>query len=306
MDTDVRDSATVERLGRQDTTMTARLLLTIIREAIAQSLTDRLPRMGAALAFYMTFSLAPTLLVVVAIAGAVFGRQAAEGRILNELKTMVGSDAAAMLQALISAAGQQGSGLLASLIAGITVFVGAIGYFCELQDTLNAVLQVQSKPGASSLWALVQSRLVSFLLVLAFGFLLLASLALSTAATIVSRMIDPTTHWMLANWFLTDLFPACVSFCVITILLGMIYRFLPNTRMSWRAVWFGSIASSILFAVGKSLLSLYLGQIAVASIYGAAASIIVLMIWNYYTAQIILFGAELMKAHERHLGMRVP
>jgi membrane protein len=114
--------------------MTFRLLLTIIREAIAESLTDRLPRMGAALAFYMTFSLAPTLLVVVAIAGAIFGRKAAEGRILDELKTVVGSDAAATLQALISAAGQPGSGLLASLIAGITVLVGAIGYFCELQS----------------------------------------------------------------------------------------------------------------------------------------------------------------------------
>lgn len=286
--------------------MTARLLLTIIRDAIAQSLTDRLPQMGAALAFYMTFSLAPTVVVVVAIAGAVFGRQAAEGRILNELKAMVGSDAAATLQALISAAGQPGSGVLATWIAGSTVLIGAIGYFCELQDTLNAVLNVHSRPGPGGFWALVQSRLVSFVLVLSFGFLLLASLALGTAATVVSRMIDGTSHWMLANWFLTDLFPACVSFCVITILFGMIYRFLPDTRMPWRAVWFGSIGSSILFAVGKSLLSLYLGQIAVASIYGAAASIIVLMMWNYYTAQIILFGAELMKSHERHRNARLP
>ncbi len=281
--------------------MTPRVLWTILREACWKSISDRVPRLGAALAFYMTFSLAPLLLVVVAITGVAFGRQAAEGRLLSELRSLVGDEAATTLQSLIAAAGRQGSGVMASLVGGIVILVGAIGLFGELQDALNTVFEVQPKANGG-VWSLVRSRLLSFLLVLGSAFLLLASLVFSTVVSAVSGMLNGTESGLLANSFLTHVLPTCVSFAVITILFAMIHRFLPDARIAWSDVWFGSIVTSLLFAIGKSLFSFYLGQAAITSPYGAAASLVVLMLWNYYTAQIFLFGAELTRAYARHCG----
>ena len=279
--------------------MQLRALGTIVREACIESVTDRVPRLGAALAFYLTFSLAPLLLVVVVVASVAFGRQAAEGRVMSELRPLVGVDAEVTLHTLISGAGPQRSGALAGLVAGITVLIGAVGFFCELQDALNGILDIPPRPIGGA-WSWLYNRLPSFILILGCGALLLVSLAISTVASAITGMIDGTEASSLTKSVLIHAIPTSVSLIVITVLFAMIYRFLPDARFAWRHVWFGSIASSLLFAVGKSLLSLYLGQIAIASVYGAAASIIVLMLWNYYSVQIFLFGAELMKAHSRH------
>jgi len=259
---------------------------------------DRVSRLGAALAFYMTFSLAPLLLVVVAIAGLVFGRQAAQGQLFVEMQSMVGHDVAVTLQSLIAAADRQGSGALAGVIAAVTVLAGALSVFFELQDMLNTVVGSHDRPD-SGIRSFLQRRLLAFLLVIGFGILLLASLALSTALTVVNGILDQHKSSIRIPAVLMSSFPTVVSFVSVTLVFALIYRFLPDSRTTWRSVWAGSLTGSILFAVGKSLLGLYLGYFAATSVYGAAASLIVLMLWNYYTAQVILVGAELMKVHAR-------
>lgn len=276
--------------------MTARDLWAIVKEAGTESLADRVPRLGAALAFYTTFSLAPLLLVVVAIAGLVFGREAAEGRLLDEMRSLVGNEGGDALQAMVAAAGKQGSGILASLVGAVVLLLGAIGLFGELQDALNTIWQVQPKHGGG--WrGLVRTRLLSFSAVLGVAFLLLVSLVISTAMSALNGFLGESF-----SSAATDLIQWLVSFCVITGLFAMIYRLLPDAEIAWRDVWFGAAVTSVLFALGKSLIGLYLGQTAMTSVYGAAASFAVLMLWNYYTAQIFLFGAELTKTHAIRCG----
>lgn len=271
----------------------------ILRQTCAATLTDRVSRLGAALAFYMTFSLAPLLLVVVAIAGVVFGRQAAQGQLFIEMQSVIGHDLAVTVQSLIASAEHQGSGALAGVIATITVLAGALGMFFELQDMLNMVLGSPSQP-EKALQGFLQRRLLAFLLVVAFGILLLGSVALSTALTIVNGILDRHNSSIRVPEILMSYFPTVVSFVSVTLVFALIYRFLPDTRIDWKSVWIGSLTSSILFSVGKSLLGLYLGHVATTSVYGAAASLIALMLWNYYTAQVILIGAELIKVHAKH------
>lgn len=277
----------------------------ILHETYTATMTDRVSRLGAALAFYMTFSLAPLLLVVVAIAGIVFGRQAAQGQLFIEMQSVIGHDLAVTVQSLIASAEHQGSGALAGVIATITVLAGALGVFFELQDMLNMVLGTRDQPDRA-LRGFLQRRPLAFLLVVAFGILLLASVALSTVVTIVNGVLDRHNSAIRVPEVLMSYFPTVVSFVSVTLVFALIYRFLPDMRIAWKSVWIGSFASSILFSVGKSLLGLYLGHFATTSVYGAAASLIALMLWNYYTAQVILIGAELMKVHAKHQAQPRP
>ena len=276
--------------------MTARDLRAIVREASTESLADRVPRLGAALAFYTTFSLAPLLLVVVAIAGLVFGREAAEGRLLSEMRSLVGNEGGDALQAMVAAAGKQGSGILASLVGAVVLLFGAVGLFGELQDALNTIWEVQPKPGRG-VWGIVRSRLLSFSAVLGSAFLLLVSLVVSAAMSAMNGMLGGAQSSVLL-----DIVQWIVSVTVITGLFAMIYRLLPDAEIAWSDVWLGAAVTSVLFTLGKSLIGLYLGQTALMSVYGAAASFAVLLLWNYYTAQIFLFGAELTKAYAIRYG----
>ena len=279
--------------------MNIRDMWAIVKEAGSESLADRVPRLGAALAFYTTFALAPLLVIVVAIAGLVFGREAAEGRLLGEMRSLVGDEGADALQALVAAAGQPGAGVLASLLGGLVLLFGAVGLFTELQDALNTIWKVEPKPGRA-LWVIVRGRFLSFSLVLGSAFLLLVSLVVSAAMSAMSGLfVGPQSSLIpyITQWI--------VSFAVITGLFAMIYRLLPDAEIAWRDVWFGAAVTSVLFTVGKSLIGLYLGQTATTSVYGAAASFVVLLLWNYYTAQIFLFGAELTKANAIRLGFGI-
>ena len=276
--------------------MTVREMWAIVKEAGNESLVDRVPRLGAALAFYATFALAPLLVIVVAIAGLVFGREAAEGRMLGEMRSLVGSEGSNALQSMVAAAGRPGAGVVASLVGGLVLLFGAVGLFVELQDALNTIWEVEPKPGRS-LWVIVRGRFLSFSLVLGSAFLLLVSLVLSAAMAAVSGLLGGESSSVLSH-----IIHWVVSFGVITGLFAMMYRFLPDAEIAWTDVWFGAAVSSVLFAMGKSLIGLYLGQAATTSVYGAAASFVVLLLWNYYTAQIFLFGAELTKAHAIRLG----
>ena len=276
--------------------MTVRDIWAIVKEAGSEFLADRVPRLGAALAFYTTFALAPLLVIVVAIAGLVFGREAAEGRLLGEMRSLVGKEGGDALQAMVAAAGRHGAGIVASVVGGVVLLFGAVGLFGQLQDALNTIWEVEPKPGRG-IWNIVRSRFLSFSLVLGSAFLLLVSLAVSAAMAAMSGLFDGVQSSVISHtmqWL--------VSFGVITGLFAMIYRLLPDAEIAWRDVWFGAAVTSVLFTVGKSLIGLYLGQTATTSVYGAAASFVVLLLWNYYTAQIFLFGAELTKAYAIRCG----
>lgn len=276
--------------------MMVRDLWAIVREAVSESVADRVPRLGAALAFYATFALAPLLLVVVAIAGIVFGREAAEGRLLGEIRELVGDKGGDALQAMVAAAGKQGSGILAGLAGSGVLLFGAIGLFGELQDALNTIWKVQLKPG-QGVWGLIRSRLLSFALVLGVACLLLGSLVVSAVMAAMNGLLGGPP-----NNAIFDFISRLVSVAAITGLFAMLYRYLPDAVIAWRDVWFGAAVTAILFMLGNSIVGLYLGQTALTSVYGAAASFAVLLLWNYYTAQIFLLGAELTKTYAIRCG----
>lgn len=250
---------------------------------------DNVPRLGAALAFYTIFSLTPVLIVVIAVVGAVFGRAAAEGEILRQIQAFVGRNGAAAIQTVIQSANRPGFGTLASAISFVTVLIGASGAFVELQDALNTIWRV--KPRSEKFWVCaLRKRCSSFGLVLATGFLLLVSLALSAALTamwtLMGRMLPTAAFWLFES------INFLLSAAVTTLLFALIYKFLPDTEIAWSDVWIGAGVTSLFFTLGKTLIGLYLGRSTMASPYGAAASLVIVLVWAYYSAQILLLGAE--------------
>lgn len=263
----------------------------LLKEAGSGWWQDKAPHLGAALAFYATFSLAPLLLISVAITGLVFGREAAEGRLLGQLNRLVGEDMGAALQATIASASQPAAGVLAAFFGAVMLLLGAAWLFGELHEALNTIWKVQPRPG-NGVWRFARYHLLSFSMVLGTALLLLVSLVVSAAlAGLGSQLGD----WQSLR--VGEAMNFVVSFGVTTVLFAMIYRFLPDTVIAWQDVWVGSVVTSLLFSIGKLLIGLYLGHSAVASAFGAAGSLAALLIWLYYSAQIFLFGAELTKAY---------
>ncbi len=263
----------------------------LLRGAFAEWLADGAPRLGAALAYYTLFSLAPLLLAAIAVAGLAFGEEAAQGRIVAELESLIGRSGAEAAQAMIEASRRPSSGIVASLAALATLLVGASGVFVELKGALNVIFDVTQAP--TGLKGTLRARLAAFALVLVVGFLLLVSLIVSAALSALGQLLgeEPTALLQLLN--------AVLSLGVITVLVAMLFKFLPDTRLAWRDVWIGALFTSTLFTVGKFLIGLYLGRSGVSSTYGAAASVVVLMIWVYYAGQIFFLGAELTQAWAR-------
>lgn len=267
---------------------TARLLI-----GAGQRWTDeRGPQMGAAIAFYTMFALAPLLIIAIAIAGAVFGLDAARGQIVGEINGLIGTTAAKWVEALLESAWREREGTRAGLIGGVTLLVGATGVFTELRRALNAMARIENSP--SMFGALIRARLMGLALVLGFGFLAIASLLLSAAVQAFSGLLS---HIHMGKFsYLGDLAIALdllVSAGVLTTAFAALLRWLPDAPPSWRAVWLGAVSCSVLFTVGKYFIGLYLAHTSTASSYGAAGSFVVVMIWVYYTAQILLFGGAL-------------
>ena len=262
----------------------------LLKEAGSRWWTDNAPRQGAALAFYATFSLAPLLIITVAITGRVFGREAAEGRLLAHLRHLVGEDVGAALQTSIARASEPAAGRLAVVVGAAMVLLGAASLFGELRGALNTIWNVQSPPG-SGLWRFAKHYFLSFSMVLGTAVILLVSLVVSTALVALGNQFGGQSFRML------EAINLVVSFAVMTVLFAMIYRFLPDTLVAWQDVWIGSVVTSLFFSVGKLLIGLYLGHSVVASAFGAAGSLASLLICLYYSAQIFLFGAELTKAY---------
>ncbi len=267
----------------------------LLKEAGVQWWKDNAPHLGAALAFYATFSLAPLLLITVAVTGLVFGREAAEGRLLGHLRHLVGEEMATALQATVAGASEPTAGVLAAVVGGGMLLLGATWFFGELHDALNTIWKVQLQPG-SAIWRIAKYHLLSFSMVLGTALVLLVSLVVSAALVGLGSQFG---DWQ--SFRRGEAINFAVSFGVMTLLFAMIYRFLPDTVIAWKDVRIGSVVTSLLFSIGKLLIGLYLGHTAVTSSFGAAGSFAALLIWLYYSAQIFLFGAELTKAYaSRH------
>lgn len=259
---------------------------------------DNVPRLGASLAYYTLFSIAPVLIIVIAIAGFVFGAEAVRGEIAGQIEGFMGADGAKVVQDLVQSASLTGRGGIALIIGSVTFLLAATGVFLELQYALNTIFRVKQKAG-SNISGFVKARLRSFGLVLSIGFVLLVSLAVSATLAATSKFFDSSITGVSALWQAVNI---VVSFGVITVLFALIYRFLPDVKLLWRDVWIGSMMTAVLFTIGKQLLAMYLGRSSTTSSYGAAGSVIVLLLWVYYSAQIILFGAELTRVYTERVN----
>jgi membrane protein len=257
--------------------------------------------MGAALAYYTLFSLAPILVVAIAVAGLVFGPEAVRGEIVGQIDGLIGPQGAQAVQAMLEGAARPSNSIPATIVGVITFFLGATGAFLELQTDLDAIWRVKPKESTSFWRALLKQRLVSFGLVLGFAFVLLTSLVVSAALAAL--------HTYMGNAFpggavLWEALNVIVSLAVIAALFAMIYKVLPDVRLSWSDVIVGALVTAGLFTLGKFLIGLYIGTSAFASTYGAAGSVIVILVWVYYSAQIILLGAEFTREYVKRFGSK--
>ena len=261
---------------------------------------DDCTRLGASLAYYTLFAIAPILLMATAIAGMVFGPEAVRGEIVGQLDHLVGSEGAAAVQSLLEGASQRRAGALATLVGGTAFLVASTGAFLELQVALNTIWRVKPRPGGH-LYAFVIDRLRSFGLVIAIGFLLLVSLAVTAALAALNAWLFNLSP---ANATMWNLVNTLVSVVVTTGLFALLFRFLPDVRLRWRDVTTGAAVTAVLFTIGQQVIGLYLGQGTIASSYGAAGSMMILLLWVYYSCQILLFGAEFTRVWAARHGVR--
>jgi len=270
-------------------------LLLLLRQAADRWNADRAPRLSAALAYYATFSLAPLALVTIWIAGRIFGDAAAQRYLIDLIAQNFGADSAAFVRDMIGSVYRNSASPLFGFIAVIGLLFGATGLFFGMQDALNTIWNVPPDPPRSvwrSILGIFQDRTISFVMVLASGGILTVSLAISTLLTVLDPLLRVLQPQSAALLNISDLL---ISFAVVTVLFAVIYRILPETRVTWRDVWLGALSGALLFTVGKFALSLYLTYSNVRTVFSAASSFVVVLIWIYYSAQIFLFGAEVCR-----------
>ncbi len=274
----------------------------LISASVEEWWKDNTFRLAASLAFYTIFSIAPVLLIAIGAASLFFSRETAVDRIVGELQSLVGPQGAQAIRQVIEASSGIGRGIWAIVTGVITLFLGATVVFAELQSALNAIWDVKAAPRRGVILTYLLDRLRSFGIALGVGFLLLVSLVLSAALSAIQNYMDA---WMPGVPLLWQILNIGISFIVIALLFAMIYKYLPDAVITWRDVWIGAAVTSALFTAGKYLISLYLGQTAAASAFGAAGSFAVLLIWIYYSALISFFGAEFTQVYSRMYGSRI-
>jgi membrane protein len=272
--------------------MRAPVILSVFRTALRAWWDDDAVRLGASLAYYTLFAIAPVLLIATAITGMFFGAEAVRGEIVGQLDQLIGREGAQAVQSLLEGASQRRAGIIATVVGSIAFVVAATGAFLELQAALNTIWRVKSKPDVN-LKSLVIDRLRSFGLVVAIGFLLMVSLAVTAALAALSGWLAGRTPNIPLVW--TGI-TVLVSLTVTTALFALLYRVLPDVHLRWRDVTTGALVTAVLFTIGQQFIGLYLGQSVVVSSYGASGSVMVLLLWVYYSCQILLFGAEFTRA----------
>lgn len=259
---------------------------------------DKAPRLGAALAYYTVFSIAPLLLIAISIAGIVFGRQAAQGEITRQLSGVLGSSTAHAIDGMIAAAARPKSSTLATIVGIVTLLLGAAGVFGQLQEALDTIWNVE-RPKSAGFMAAIRDRFLSMAMVFGIGFLLLVSLIFDAAISAMGHYIGARLP---GGEALLQVVQLVVSFALITLLFALIFKYLPHTAVAWHDVWFGAVFTSLLFVLGKFGLGLYIGKASVGSAYGAAGSLVIILIWVYWSAQILFFGAEFTQVYARKHG----
>jgi membrane protein len=273
----------------------------LARRSVSAWIEDYAPSMGAALAYYTLFSVAPLLVIVIAIAGLFFGAEAAQNAIVAQLDGLIGREGAVAVQGLVQSASEPKRGAIATVVGAVTLFIGATTVFAELQSALDRIWEAPARQKSSGLWSLLRQRLLSFGMILVLGLLMLVSLVLSAAVAALGRW------WggFFEGWeAIVQAVNFAVSFAIATGLFAAIYKIMPRADIAWRDVWIGAVVTALLFTIGKFLIGLYLGKSGVTSGFGAAGSMVVLLIWVYYSAQIFLLGAEFTWAYAHAHGSR--
>jgi membrane protein len=279
--------------------MSPRALIDLFKTVAYEWYQDKAPTLGAALAYYSVFSIAPVLVIAIAITALVFGEQA-QAKIIGEIDNTVGEGAAQAVQEIMRGAGNRRTGITATLIGIVTLLFGASGVFGQLQDSLNTIWRVMPQARGTGFCQFIKDRFLSFTMVLGTGFLLLVSLIVTAALEAATRFL-PAGNTMAGFWT-WQIINNLISFLVITFLFAMIFKVLPQVKLTWWDVWIGALVTALLFTLGKYAIGLYLGHAGIASSYGAAGSLVIILIWVYYSAQILLFGAEFTRVYAQRFG----
>ena len=276
----------------------SRQVVHVMRCAVTEWLDHRASSKGAALAFYTLFSLAPILVLVIAIAGFFYGTDAAQGQLLDELRGLVGTQGAETIQAILAGARNKESGKLATIIATVLLLIGATSAFAELKDSLDEIWDVPP-PKDATWWDTIRTRLLSFGLILTLGLLLMFTLVVSAALSVLEKYLGGMWHsaTIILGWVAW-----AFSFLVIAVMFGAIYKLLPRVKLSWHDVTIGALGTAIMFTVGKFAIGLYIGNSSTTSSFGAAGSLIALLLWVYYSAQIFFLGAEFARQYALQMG----
>jgi membrane protein len=281
--------------------MKTKALFGLLKETFQEWSDDKAPRLAAALSFYTIFSLAPILIITIAVSGFFLGQADVRENILMQVETTFGPDAEEMVEGLIDDASRPGSGVVATIIGMITIIAGATGVYGQLLEALNTIWEVEPAPD-SGIFDTLRKRLLSFTMVLGIGFLLLVSLVISAALSAISQYFSELLPGIDIFWQILDL---VVSYALITLLFAMIFKVLPDVEVAWSDVWVGAAFTALLFTIGKFLLGWYLGTSTPGSTFGAAGSLVGILLWVYYSAQILLFGAEFTKVYTRRHGSKI-
>lgn len=276
-------------------------LAQLLRETVDEWTEDRAPQLAAALAYYMAFSLAPLMVIAIAGAGLVFGQDAAQHRVFAQISELLGDEGARQIQEMIVAAGRTSAGIVATVVGGVTLLLGASGVFGQLQDALNAIWEVQPRPGRGVLGA-IRQRFFSFTMVLGSAFLLLVSLVVGA---VIAGLGERLLHGREGVELLLQVFNAVVGLGVATVLFGLIFKVVPDVEVRWRDVWVGAFFTAALFSIGRLALGWYLGRGSFGSSFGAAGSLVIVLFWIYYSAQILFFGAEFTQVYASRYGARI-
>ena len=273
----------------------------LLKAAAVHWVDDYAQSMGAALAFYTMFSIAPFVLIVTAVAGFFFGEGAAKSEIFNQMQSMLGTQGALAVQGLLESAIKPTGNVLAAAVGSAFLFIGATSVFAELQDALDRIWRAPLRVNTFGLWRLVRARLLSFGMILGIGFLLMVSLTFSAGVAALSKWWDALFYGWATVAFIINL---AAGLILSTAVFAMIYKLMPRVQIDWRDVWIGAGVTALLFITGKFIIGLYLGRSGISSRFGSAGSLVVVLLWVYYSAQVFLFGAEFTWAYSHKFGSR--
>jgi membrane protein len=271
----------------------------LIKQAVQAWIDDYAPSMGAALSYYTVFSLGPVLLIVISIAGLIFGAEAARGEIFAQLRGLMGVDAAKAIEDVLTSVSKPTEGITATVIGFVLLFIGATTVFGELQDALDRIWRAPARDKTSGIWGLLRARLLSFGMIMGIAFLLIVSLVLSAATAALGKWWSGAFE----GWeVLAQVVNIVIGYAFTTVGFAMIYKIMPRVKVRWHDVWLGAAVTALLFTIGRFLIGLYIGKSGIASGFGAAGSVIIVFVWVYYSAQIFLLGAELTWVYARTFG----